>query len=248
MNCDERYFEMMNRLIDGELDAEETAQLNAHLAGCSECSDLYEALKIMAEEAGNIEEEAPEGLTARIMDGVRKSTVRKKNRPVYIIRWAVSIASAAALFVTVIFAARVIFSGAKSADPAAMDSSAGAQLSMSTEEECDKVSGENGAPAPSTAPMMPETEPSTAEGADEPRDGSDSMLYKYSVEDSEYRFVLVLSTLPDTLSEEDWEAADDGSRRYVVDNELALSLQTYSEELYDTGNFAEQSLIIVFYP
>ncbi len=43
--CDEKYTEMINRYIDGDLDVSETAELEDHFNECSECRKTYQDLK-----------------------------------------------------------------------------------------------------------------------------------------------------------------------------------------------------------
>lgn len=68
--CDE-ILELISAALDGELTAEEQAQLDAHLAGCPACSALFDDLRTVHAEMADLPElAAPEGFTARVMDAV----------------------------------------------------------------------------------------------------------------------------------------------------------------------------------
>ena len=106
MNSCEYYQELISRLVDGEVNRDEYADLMAHMKDCSRCNAMYAVFhdlsEILAEEEN---EELPEGLHENIMAGVRRSAIEKQNRRrrSHLVRNVLTAAACAAL---VLFAAR----------------------------------------------------------------------------------------------------------------------------------------------
>ena len=103
MNACERYEADLSALLDGELEPAKEEELRAHMAGCAECTALYETFSLLHEDA----QEPPADLAARIMDAVRSEAPdnvtpmpKKKNR------WVPWLA-AAACFVVIVGAVSV---------------------------------------------------------------------------------------------------------------------------------------------
>ena len=72
MDC-EKARELIFRAADGALSADEQTALNAHLAECSECRAVCDALAAVSAELRETES-VPDGFTARVMDAVREET------------------------------------------------------------------------------------------------------------------------------------------------------------------------------
>ena len=72
MDC-EKARELIFRAADGALSADEQTALNAHLAECSECRAVCDALAAVSTELRETEC-VPEGFAARVMDAVREET------------------------------------------------------------------------------------------------------------------------------------------------------------------------------
>lgn len=231
MGCDEKYFLWMNRLLDGDLGAAERAELDAHLAGCSQCRKLYSLLSQMTEETAQLEVPAPPDLAEKVMEKVRTQR-RRASRPARTMRWVVSMASAAAVLVTVIFAAK-LFMAESPKDNKAEDLCV--EAAMETEQEA-SGSGENSLDenmlqdycAPPPAPAEKES----------PR--------KYEFQQVDYRYVVVLDTVPKMLEGRPYSQTATGERHYRVSNAMAESLMGDSlRHLDNKASNAASSLVIV---
>jgi len=99
--------ELISSYIDGELNGEETRQLEVHIENCSECRQRLERMKAMVRMVGELgEEELPDGfldrLQARLEAEQVTGTVRRQHKGVSgWIKWA-SIAAAAAVIILAI--------------------------------------------------------------------------------------------------------------------------------------------------
>lgn len=93
MNCD-RALELMSAALDGELTAEEQAQLQAHLEACPDCRAVYAQMQTMDSFLQEADAEPPAALHADIMHAVRQEKAASRRR-----FWAPAglIAAAAAL-------------------------------------------------------------------------------------------------------------------------------------------------------
>ena len=79
-SCD-KYQDLISRLVDGEVNRDEYADLMEHMRHCSYCSATYAVFHDLSEILQSEESETlPEGLHEHIMAGVRRSAVEKKNR------------------------------------------------------------------------------------------------------------------------------------------------------------------------
>ena len=93
-NC-ERAQDLISAYVDGEITAEEKAELNEHVAQCASCADMLavysEISRAMAEDV-----EPPASLREGVMGGVREINAKRKPKKAKIVwlRWA---ATAAAL-------------------------------------------------------------------------------------------------------------------------------------------------------
>lgn len=85
--------ELISRMIDGELDADEQAVLAKHLEDCPACRTMYDAFNAVSAALGEDLEEPPESLRENVMAEIRREQIRKKNRPI----WKTVLAVAAVL-------------------------------------------------------------------------------------------------------------------------------------------------------
>ena len=97
----EYYREKISCLIDGELSPEESAELEAHIAGCSECRALYNAFTAVSAALSDGMEEPPEHITPAVMQEVR-TIAQKKKRGV----WIKYLSAAACLALVILVGAR----------------------------------------------------------------------------------------------------------------------------------------------
>ena len=76
-NCDE-YQEMISRLLDEELSAEEAQALHAHMRECDECRRMYDAFSTLSASIAGDMEEPPAELAAGVMFKIRAAAPKKR--------------------------------------------------------------------------------------------------------------------------------------------------------------------------
>lgn len=76
----EYYQELISRLLDADLTAEEEAALRSHLDSCGECRLIYEAFSGVSGMIAESLEEPPKTLHENIMAEIRRAEIKKKNR------------------------------------------------------------------------------------------------------------------------------------------------------------------------
>ena len=77
--ADHGYFEeLITAELDGELTAEQRAELDAHLAGCEQCRAFRDALSAVEGAAARHLPEPPAEFTANVMAAVRAQAKQKK--------------------------------------------------------------------------------------------------------------------------------------------------------------------------
>ena len=97
----EYYREKISCLIDGELSPEESAELEAHIAGCPECRALYNAFTAVSAALSDGMEEPPEHIAPAVMQEVRTIAQKKKR-----IVWIKYLSAAACLALVILVGAR----------------------------------------------------------------------------------------------------------------------------------------------
>ena len=103
----EYYREKISCLIDGELSPDETAELEAHIAECSECRALYDAFTAVSAAVSGGMEEPPESIAPAVMQEVRAIAGRKKRGV-----WIKCLSAAACLALVVLVGAKAgLFGG-----------------------------------------------------------------------------------------------------------------------------------------
>lgn len=95
------YQELISRLVDRELSAEEGEELAAHARECEDCRRVYTAFTAISGMLADSLEEPPEELRENVMAEVRRSEIRKKNRSRGGIKKLISIAAVAVLVIGV---------------------------------------------------------------------------------------------------------------------------------------------------
>lgn len=79
MNCD-RALEQMSAMLDGELTAEESEQLQAHLDACQSCRAVYAELAAVDAAVAADQAEPPEALRENVMHAIRSEQKHKPAR------------------------------------------------------------------------------------------------------------------------------------------------------------------------
>lgn len=103
----EYYREKISCLIDGELSPDEAAELEAHIAECSECRALYDAFTAVSAAVSGGMEEPPESIAPAVMQEVRAIAGRKKRGV-----WIKFLSAAACLALVVLVGAKAgLFGG-----------------------------------------------------------------------------------------------------------------------------------------
>lgn len=103
----EYYREKISCLIDGELSPDETAELEAHIAECSECRALYDAFTAVSAAVSGGMEEPPESIAPAVMREVRAIAGRRKRGV-----WIKCLSAAACLALVVLVGAKAgLFGG-----------------------------------------------------------------------------------------------------------------------------------------
>ena len=98
MNECERFEEMISALLDGELSADEEAEVRAHMEHCPDCRAMYEAFAAVGEAVGA--QEVPATLHSGIMDKVHAAEKASRTQHT-IVRLRPILAAAACLVVVV---------------------------------------------------------------------------------------------------------------------------------------------------
>ena len=99
MSSCEYYQELISRLVDDELSAEEQAVLVSHLEHCPDCAALVQALQSISGVIAEDLAEPPEALSENVMAELRREAIKTKNRKKR--RWKGPLATAACLAVVI---------------------------------------------------------------------------------------------------------------------------------------------------
>ena len=91
MNSCEEYQELISRLADGELSADEEAKLRVHMETCPQCRKLYAAFTAISSAAAEELEAPPEDMKDNIMSAVKSA----RGKVVPIRHWKTWLAAAA---------------------------------------------------------------------------------------------------------------------------------------------------------
>ena len=78
-NC-EKYLDLISAYADGELTAQESAEIEAHLANCEECRSILETYRAISAEIIDDMEDVPAGFAAGVMNKVSDYEIKRKNK------------------------------------------------------------------------------------------------------------------------------------------------------------------------
>ena len=98
MRTCEEYREMISRLLDEDLSAEERSELERHAASCPDCAAVLAAFRSLSEAIADDPAEPPEGLHENIMADVRREAIRRRQAPKRV-RSFLALAACAALVI-----------------------------------------------------------------------------------------------------------------------------------------------------
>ena len=79
-SCQE-YQELISRLLDGDLNAQEQDELERHIASCPDCRAMAEAFRALSQTIEEDLEEPDERLHENIMADVRREALRRRQAP-----------------------------------------------------------------------------------------------------------------------------------------------------------------------
>ena len=99
MSSCEYYQELISRLVDDELSAEEQAVLVSHLEHCPDCAALVQAFQSISGVIAEDLAEPPEALSENVMAELRREAIKTENRKKR--RWKGPLATAACLAVVI---------------------------------------------------------------------------------------------------------------------------------------------------
>lgn len=174
MSSCEHYQELISRLVDDELSAEEQAVLVSHLEHCPDCAALYQAFQSISGVIAEDLEEPPEALSENVMAELRREAIKTKNRKKR--RWKGPLATAACL--AVVIAAAWLIPNMFRANPAA-PSEAPALASDQAAPQTRGYGLENGDDSASAEVAVTGAAPETAEAEEAPAEAAEA----YSIEE-----------------------------------------------------------------
>ena len=174
MSSCEHYQELISRLVDDELSAEEQAVLVSHLEHCPDCAALYQAFQSISGVIAEDLEEPPEALSENVMAELRREAIKTKNRKKR--RWKGPLATAACL--AVVIAAAWLIPNMFRANSAA-PSEAPALASDQAVPQTRGYGLENGDDPASAEVAVTEAPPETAEAEEAPAEAAEA----YSIEE-----------------------------------------------------------------
>lgn len=169
MSSCEHYQELISRLVDDELSAEEQAVLVSHLEHCPDCAALYQAFQSISGVIAEDLEEPPEALSENVMAELRREAIKTKNRKKR--RWKGPLATAACL--AVVIAAAWLIPNIFRANSAA-PSEAPALASDQAVPQTRGYGLENGDDPASAEVAVTEAPPETAEAEEAPAEAAEA--------------------------------------------------------------------------
>ena len=175
MSSCEYYQELISRLVDDELSAEEQAVLVSHLEHCPDCATLVQALQSISGVIAEDLAEPPEALSENVMAELRREAIKTKNRKKR--RWKGPLATAACL--AVVIAAAWLIPNMFRANSAA-PSEAPALASDQAVPQTRGYGLENGDDSASAEVAVTGAAPETAEAEEAPAEAAEA----YSIEEN----------------------------------------------------------------
>ena len=174
MSSCEYYQELISRLVDDELSAEEQAVLVSHLEHCPDCATLVQAFQSISGVIAEDLAEPPEALSENVMAELRREAIKTKNRKKR--RWKGPLATAACL--AVVIAAVWLMPNMFRANSAA-PSEAPALASDQAAPQARGYGLENGDDSASAEVAVTGAAPETAEAEEAPAEAAEA----YSIEE-----------------------------------------------------------------
>ena len=98
MNSCSEYRELISRLLDGELNADEQREVQRHIASCPDCAAVYDAFSMLSQAVADAAEEPPARLHEAVMADVRREAIRRRQPPKRV-RSFLALAACAALVI-----------------------------------------------------------------------------------------------------------------------------------------------------
>lgn len=175
MSSCEFYQELISRLVDDELSAEEQAVLVSHLEHCPDCAALYQAFQSISGVIAEDLAEPPEALSENVMAELRREAIKTENRKKR--RWKGPLATAACL--AVVIAAVWLMPNMFRANSAA-PSEAPALASDQAAPQARGYGLENGDDSASAEVAVTGAAPETAEAEEAPAEAAEA----YSIEEN----------------------------------------------------------------
>lgn len=99
MKTCEEVQELISRLLDGELNEEEQADVAEHLASCPDCRAMHEAFRSLSGAIAEELEEPPARLHETVMADVRREALRRRQAAPRRVRMLLAVAACAALVI-----------------------------------------------------------------------------------------------------------------------------------------------------
>lgn len=99
MKTCEEVQELISRLLDGELNEEEQADVAEHLASCPDCRAMHEAFRSLSGAIAEELEEPPASLHQTVMADVRREALRRRQAAPRRVRMLLAVAACAALVI-----------------------------------------------------------------------------------------------------------------------------------------------------
>lgn len=99
MKTCEEVQELISRLLDGELNEEEQADVAEHLASCPDCRAMHEAFRSLSGAIAEELEEPPASLHETVMADVRREALRRRQAAPRRVRTLLAVAACAALVI-----------------------------------------------------------------------------------------------------------------------------------------------------
>ena len=99
MKTCEEVQELISRLLDGELNEEEQADVAEHLASCPDCRAMHEAFRSLSGAIAEGLEEPPARLHETVMADVRREALRRRQAAPRRVRMLLAVAACAALVI-----------------------------------------------------------------------------------------------------------------------------------------------------
>lgn len=265
MSSCEYYQELISRLVDDELSAEEQAVLVSHLEHCPDCAALVQALQSISGVIAEDLAEPPEALSENVMAELRREAIKTENRKKR--RWKGPLATAACL--AVVIAAAWLMPNmfrANSAAPAEMSAAASDYAAPQAPEYALPAEGiDSGSAEAGAAPEEADLETALAEAAEaysmeeeaaaEPEEAPSAQVYATGASrtsggeyialdgDRAAAFAALLSGSEAPLPEREVDAVYIVSYE-VQDVEYCVSLCVFGEQVYysfDNALFALSS-------